>query len=235
MALILHIETATENASVCLSNDSAILAFEESTNQKNHASFLQPAIQRMFQQNNYRLSDIDAVSVSNGPGSYTGLRVGLSTAKGLCYALNKPIILINTLEIMAFAAMQTTAFHELIKNNSRSTILICPMIDARRMEVFTALYNIDLEVVEAPVAMILEEQSFEEELSKNTILFCGNGTLKFALNTPSINKIQDMSFFDARHLSTLAFKAYQISDFADLAYSEPYYVKAFYTIPKKLP
>ena len=206
----------------------------ESTDQKNHASFLQPAIQRMFLQTNHTLSDIDAVAVSNGPGSYTGLRVGLSTAKGLCYALNKPLILINTLEIMAFAAMQTPTYQELMKTDSPTAMLICPMIDARRMEVFTAVYNTALEDILKPCAMVLEEDSLKDYIAQNTILFCGSGVAKFLLNRPFLNTIPGASFYSARHLSVLASKAFTLGSFADLAYSEPFYIKAFYTVPKKI-
>ena len=127
MALILNIDTATEHASACLSKDGQLLAMESNPNQKDHASFIQPAIQRLMAAVNYELLAIDAIAVSNGPGSYTGLRVGLSTAKGLCYALNKPLILINTLEIIATAAIQHTV-------EASAGQLFCPMIDASVVE-----------------------------------------------------------------------------------------------------
>lgn len=133
MPLILHIDTATNYASICISKDDVVLGFEENAEQKNHASFLQPAIKAMFAKCNFNLSDIDAVAVTNGPGSYTGLRVGLASAKGLCFALNKALILLNTLQVMAAASIES-------KKEEDIDILFCPMIDARRMEVFTALY-----------------------------------------------------------------------------------------------
>ncbi len=122
MALILNIDTATEYAGVCISNNNAVIAIEQSADQKNHASFVQPAIKKIIETSGYNLQMIEAIAVTAGPGSYTGLRVGLASAKGLCYALNKPLILLNTLEVMASAQIENVK----IENKFADNILICP-------------------------------------------------------------------------------------------------------------
>lgn len=227
MALLLHIDTATEHASICLSKDNDIIGFAENSDPKNHGSFLQPAIQQVFQQSNYSLSEIDAISVSNGPGSYTGLRVGLSSAKGLCYALNKPLIALNTLQIMASAAIT-----HLQKNESSDDYLFCPLIDARRMEVFTAVYNSKLEIVIAPMANIVNESSFQELLKSNKMVFTGNGNskLKTVLQHPNA------FYFDIQHNASnmilLAEENIKQKTYANLAYTEPFYLKEFFDTRK---
>jgi tRNA threonylcarbamoyladenosine biosynthesis protein TsaB len=231
MALILNIDTATEHASVCLSRDGELLAIESNPNQKDHASFIQPAIQKLLSSVNFHLSTIDAIAVSNGPGSYTGLRVGLSTAKGISYALDKPLIIINTLEIIATAAIQE--YHPTTLNHQRST-LYCPMIDARRMEVFTAVYDQKFEQVLAPAAMILDENSFGELLQQHTIIFNGSGAEKFKAVIKNDNAIFLNIQHDARHMQTIAENMYLLKSFADKAYSEPYYIKEFFTPAAKL-
>ncbi len=173
LPLLLNIDTATEHASVCLSNNEQIISLKESTEQKNHASFVQLAIQKIFRAANLELSAVDAITVTHGPGSYTGLRVGLATAKGLCFALQKPLILVNTLQVMAEAAIQD--------NRSAADfnkLLFCPLIDARRMEVFTAIYDASLNVILTPMALVLDETSFVEQLVSHKIIFSGSGSLK---------------------------------------------------------
>lgn len=230
MALILNIDTATEHASVCLSEDGKLLAIESNPNQKDHAAFIQPAIQKLLQAKGFKLQDVDAVSVSNGPGSYTGLRVGLSTAKGISYALDKPLILINTLEVIATAAIQS--FQQ--KSNIQHPILFCPMIDARRMEVFTAIYDVSLQQVIAPTAMILDENSFQDLHQHNTIIFNGSGSDKFKTVIKNDNAVFLNIQHDARHMQTIAEKMYLLKSFADKAYSEPFYIKEFFTPAAKL-
>lgn len=229
MALILNIDTATEHASVCLSKDHELLALESNPNQKDHAAFIQPAIRRLLSTVNCQLSALDAVAASNGPGSYTGLRVGLSTAKGICYALDKPLILINTLQIIATAAIH----HQLSTNDQHST-LYCPMIDARRMEVFTAVYNDQLKEVQAPSAMILNENSFNDLLQEHAIIFSGSGSGKLKTVIENSNAFFLNIQHDARHMQTIAENMYLLKSFADKAYSEPYYIKEFFTPAPKL-
>ena len=146
MSLILNIDTATEKAHVSLSNDAVILQSLYNESQKDHAGFLQPAILRLVKDAAVSLKNIDAVAVTAGPGSYTGLRVGMASAKGICYALQKPLIALNTLEVMAASALYHPGIHA-----ANPVDLFCPMIDARRMEVYTALYNRQLETILAPV------------------------------------------------------------------------------------
>lgn len=219
MSYLLNIDTATEQAGVCLSHDDHVLAQLTNPDQKNHAAFLQPAIQQLVQQTGISLQQLDAVAVTGGPGSYTGLRVGLASAKGICYTLNKPLIIINTLEVMTYAA---------VEKEKDTAQLYCPMIDARRMEVFTAVYQHDLTEIIAPKAMILDDHSFHELLEKHPILFTGSGSekLKGILSHPHA-RFQSIDH-NAGHLAQLALKAFADQSFTDLAYSEPFYLKAFH-------
>ena len=230
MPLLLNIDTATENASVSLTNNGIVLAFAESTEQKNHASFVQIAIEKIIADTQITFNQINAIAVTNGPGSYTGLRVGLSSAKGLCYALQKPLILLNTLEVIATKIITTvnTSF-----NFKQSDFLVCPMIDARRMEVFMALYDTNLNPIIAPAALILTDESFKDELSINPIFFGGSGSnkLKEILNQQNA-KFIDISY-SASDMIGLSEEAFANSHFANLAYSEPYYLKEFYVPPSK--
>ncbi|MFC4233100.1 tRNA (adenosine(37)-N6)-threonylcarbamoyltransferase complex dimerization subunit type 1 TsaB [Parasediminibacterium paludis] len=223
MALLLHIDTATEHASVCLSNNRQIISYAENADPKNHGSFLQPAIQQLFQNTAYQLSDIDAISVSNGPGSYTGLRVGLASAKGLCFALNKPLITLNTLQIMAEASvthMQATAFD--------TNYLFCPLIDARRMEVFTAIYDAQLTIVLQPMASIINETSFQEVLVTNKIVFTGSGHHKLQTMLQHPNAYYYNIQHNAKNMVSLALESIKQNTTANLTYIEPFYIKAFF-------
>ncbi len=224
MAIILHIDTATEFASVCLSDNLKILVFECNQEQKNHASFLQPAIKKMMLDANIDLKNIDAISVSNGPGSYTGLRVGLASAKGLCFTLNKPLITLHTLEVMAVAS---------IEENNHSNFLYCPMIDARRMEVFTALFTSELVLVKETCSIILSEKSFADYLKNQQIIFSGSGAEKaesiIHSNHATFSRIQH----SAKSMISLAYKKFLLKDFNDVVYTIPNYGKEFYTIAAK--
>ena len=226
MPLLLHIDTATEHASICISKGSDVVGLIESTEQKNHASFVQPAIQKLVRDNGFQLKDFDAVSVTAGPGSYTGLRVGLASAKGICYALQKPLVLINTLEVMAQAVLSHD--QSTLQRFSLST-LICPLIDARRMEVFTATYNSSLQETESPHALIIDETAFSELLTRQPIIFSGSGAqkLKEVISNPNAS-FPDIQH-NASHLALRALIAYQSNRFADLAYAEPLYVKEFFS------
>jgi tRNA threonylcarbamoyladenosine biosynthesis protein TsaB len=236
LPLLLNIDTSTEHASVCISNDAAVLAMEQNNEQKNHATFIQPAIKKILSLSNYRLSAIDAVAVSAGPGSYTGIRVGLATAKGLCYALSKPLILVNTLEIMAQAIIEETTNQPATGKRQLVTddILFAPMIDARRMEVFTALYNVRSQPLVHPAAIILNEHTFKEYLNDHPIVFSGSGHIKFENILQHPNAIFTDIHHHSGHLAILAVKTFEQKQFADVAYSEPFYLKEFFT-PAKLP
>ena len=213
---ILQINTALQEASVSISADGVLLGERINPAQHEHAVFVQPAIAELCDSLNITLKDLDAVSVVNGPGSYTGLRVGLSAAKGICYALNLPLILINTLEWMANC------------NHDQGIELVCPMIDARRMEVFTALYDESLNPVMDPQAMILDPSSFSEILSQKSIAFIGDGAKKWqAICENPLAKFPEANL-NASDLSMLSIQAYKEEKFADLAYSEPFYTKDFH-------
>lgn len=223
--LLLNIDTATDTASVCLSQNGKVLAITTSHQQKNHASFLQPAIKQIVQQCNINLQQIDAIGVTYGPGSYTGLRVGLSSAKGLCYALNKPLIVVNTLEVMTVQIIKSINENYL---NNNDNFLICPMIDARRMEVFTALYNTNIQTIVKPSAMIIDEKSFSDFLAIHTIYFSGNGSSKCnAILTHSNAKFID-TYFTAADMISITEKYFLLQQFANIAYVEPLYLKQFY-------
>ena len=221
MSLILNIDTAVDAASVCLAKDGEGLQLATNENQKDHASWLHVAIAKIIKEEGFVMADLQAVAVSIGPGSYTGLRIGLSTAKGLCYALNIPLIAIGTLEMMAFAA----------KNEEGG--LICPIIDARRMEVFTAIYDKKLKPVIEPQAMLLNENSFAEFLSSNRIVFLGNGSNKLRSIISNNNAFFSSTKANASHLAQLSNKNFVKKEFADLAYTQPLYLKEFYSPARK--
>ena len=222
MPLILHIDTAIDTASICLAANHQILSISENERQKDHAAWLHVAIKEIFEQNNLQLNSVDAVAVTQGPGSYTGLRIGMSTAKGICYALNKSLITLNTLQVMANAASA----------HGDKADLLCPMIDARRMEVFTAIYSKDLKALKEPMAITLNENSFDEELKTNIICFFGNGSNKFQPLTKNRNAIFTNIKLDAASMISLAEEKWERKAFADLAYAEPLYLKEFYTPAK---
>jgi tRNA threonylcarbamoyladenosine biosynthesis protein TsaB len=218
MALILNIDTATGTAQVSFAKDAVIIRSLVNDQQKDHAAFIQTAIQQLVNETGIALNEIDAVAVTAGPGSYTGLRVGMASAKGLCYALNKPLIAVNTLEVLTIAAQQQAG---------SKYDLYCPMIDARRMEVFTALYDNQLNILLQPCAMILDENSFFNLLEKNKILFFGNGAAKWQNACKHVNaSFTDVSSLIAAMANT-AQNYYRQQQFANLAYSEPFYLKEF--------
>ncbi len=230
MPLLLHIDTATEQASVCLSREEQVLGLVSSLEQKNHAGFVQPAIQQLLADNGCSIQELDAISVTSGPGSYTGLRVGLATAKGISYALQKPLILVNTLEIMARAVLRDLKERGIPPS---SDTLLCPMIDARRMEVFTALYTADLAEVQPPHALILEKGCFSDLLANQPVIFSGSGHVKLKELVNSPNASFSHTLHNATDLAIPALSAYHSGQFADLAYSEPLYIKEFFDPAKK--
>ncbi len=222
MALILNIDKAIDTASVCLAKNGSVLSVSTNERQKDHGSWLHVTIKELFEKHNLELKEIDALAVTEGPGSYTGLRIGISTAKGICYALNKPLITINTLMAIANAA----------SSHSANVDFLCPMIDARRMDVFTAIYSKTLKVVKEPVAMTLNENSFDEELAQNNILFFGNGSNKFSAIQRNSHAIFVDVKMDAVSMISLSESKWSKKEFADLAYVEPLYLKEFYTPSK---
>ncbi|MCG6190216.1 tRNA (adenosine(37)-N6)-threonylcarbamoyltransferase complex dimerization subunit type 1 TsaB [Maribellus maritimus] len=232
MAVILNIETSTEVCSVALGENGELLFEKESREGLNHSELLTVFIEELFTENNFNMRDIDAVAVSKGPGSYTGLRIGVSVAKGLCYALDKPLISVGSLDSMGiFTAQNIESFFE---GNNDEDLLLCPMIDARRMEVFTALYKSSGQTVQTVSAQIIDENSFSEELKENKILFFGNGAQKCREHLSHPNALFNGPLkTSARFMLFLAEKKYNKKEFEDVAYFEPFYLKNFVaTIPK---
>lgn len=223
MNLILNIDTSSEHAAVTISNNGELLAGVKNEDQKEHASFIQPAIKRMMTDLGLSLNQLEAVAVVHGPGSYTGLRVGLASAKGICYVIKKPLITIGTLPLMAKSAILN------LQTKASALPLLCPMIDARRMEVFTGLYNASLEEVIPAQAKILCPESFVEVLLHNPVLFFGNGALKWQGVVSNTNALFAESFDTSLALTQLSFSRFKSRIFADLAYSEPLYLKEFYS------
>jgi tRNA threonylcarbamoyladenosine biosynthesis protein TsaB len=231
MSLILNIDTAIESASVCISKDGKVLAAATNSNQKDHAAWVQTAIQQVIQQAGCSMKDIAAVAVTEGPGSYTGLRVGMATAKGICYSLQIPLITESTLRVMALGARETWAQQH---DGNEAGILFCPMIDARRMEVFTAIYDSDLGEVMPAQALILDQFSYKEALNNNKIVFFGSGSDKWKpVHFNALTLILPADNQGASNLAKLATARLSDGMAADLAYSDPVYLKEFYSYIKK--
>ena len=223
MALLISIDTATATASVCITRNAETIMFCKNEFQKEHASFLHTAITGMLHQTGYSLTSFDAVAVTSGPGSYTGLRVGMSAAKGFCYALAKPLITINTLEVMTKAAIDD-------KGDSARDILFCPMIDARRMEVFLAIYDFGIKNVLSPAPIVLKEGIFDRYMISNKLLFFGSGSTKLKQMQLYDNSLFSDVKADARDLAKLADNAFNRNEFANISYAEPTYFKDFHSV-----
>ncbi|WP_442844460.1 tRNA (adenosine(37)-N6)-threonylcarbamoyltransferase complex dimerization subunit type 1 TsaB [Leeuwenhoekiella sp. H156] len=225
MAILLGIETTTTNCSVALSKDDVILAFKEDMGlDYSHAERLHHYIAEVLQEADIPKSEIDAVAVSKGPGSYTGLRIGVSAAKGLCYALNVPLIATNTLKALAIQANQSGDEFK----------YIIPVLDARRMEVYSAVFNPVFDEIRSIEAQIVEESSFLNYLDSGKVLFIGNGAakLKDLIKHPNA-RFNDKALPSAREMMPLALAKYKISDTEDVAYFEPFYLKDFFVTSKK--
>ena len=222
MALILSIETATTNCSISLSKDDKILALKED-NDKNysHAERLHIYIDAVLNEANINPKDLDAIAVSKGPGSYTGLRIGVSAAKGLCFALNKPLISIPTLAALA---------HQVKTDDG----IIITMLDARRMEVYSAIFDANYYQIRETKAQILDENAFAKYLEKGKVYFIGNGVekTKAIINHPNAIFVEN-KLPSAKEMGILAYNKYKISDTEDVAYFEPYYLKDFVALKPK--
>jgi tRNA threonylcarbamoyladenosine biosynthesis protein TsaB len=222
MAIILHIDSAVETASVCLADNGKPLGIKTNGMRSDHAAWMHVAIKELLDENKKMPGDLDAVAITAGPGSFTGLRISMAAAKGICYALNKPLICLNTLEVMASAA------------RNENTDLLCPMIDARRMEVFTAIYNKDLEEIQPPQAMLLNKDSFAGLLKNQRVCFFGNGSVKFKdMMVAGDNALFSEVSYNTASMITLAEKKFSGGELADLAYAEPVYLKEFYTTAQR--
>lgn len=219
--LILQIETATTMCSVALSANGKLLALKELNERNVHASQITLFIDEVMKMAGKDYKELDAVAVSKGPGSYTGLRIGVSTAKGLCFALDIPLISVDTLESMASGFMQEYP-------DTGGASLLCPMIDARRMEVYTAIYDADMNQIEPVSAKILHEQTFDKYLDENKVIVFGDGASK---SQPLYSTHPNYRFEEfensAAHLGSRALRKFQQGEVEDLAYFEPFYLKDF--------
>ena len=227
MAVILNIDTALDTACISLAENGKLLQSAINESQKDHAIWIHNAISKLLGESELAMANLDAIGVSIGPGSYTGLRIGLSTAKGLCYPLKIPLITINTLEMMTVSTIKEVEMST--PDLLAETLLFCPMIDARRMEVFTAVYDLNLKEVVKPHARILDKNSFEDILMRQKILFWGNGSLKFQKVCQNLHAIFKKMPVNTLALATLTYKSFIGSNSADLAYAEPLYLKEFFT------
>lgn len=226
MTKILGLETSTKICSVAISDGNKLLALKEEGGEYSHSEKLTVFIQDVLKEAGLELKNVDAVAVSKGPGSYTGLRIGVSVAKGLCYALNKPLIAVDTLQAMALKMSLT-----------EKSDLFCPMIDARRMEVYTALYDGANRIVEPVSAKIIDEISFAAELNNKKVVFFGDGAdkCKEILGSNPNAIFSDKGLPSAKFINQIALEKFSKKEFEDVAYFEPYYLKDFVgTKAKKL-
>ncbi len=248
MDRILNIETSTGVCSVTISSGRAVLAARESVVERSHAAMLTVFIQEAVSEAGISVGDLSAVAVSRGPGSYTGLRIGVSAAKGICYGAGVPLIAIDTLKLMALkvTGMLNPGPHENDTGNKGAdnlpvlmgpcsdNVLLCPMIDARRMEVYTALYDIEGGLVKDVSAEIIDESSFRDIPDEQKILFFGDGSdkCKDVISHPNTHYIPDI-YPSAVQMAELSHKAFAEGRFEDTAYFEPFYLKDFIaTTPK---
>lgn len=228
MAVILNIETSTNVCSVALTAEGMILKHYENFDGRNHAALLSDYIKGCLDHLADHELKLEAVAVSMGPGSYTGLRIGLSEAKGLAYALDIPLIGVDTLQIMATAVM--------FGYEADPEALYAPMLDARRMEVYTAIYDLALTPLVKPIPLILTPDSYNEYLSKGKVMFFGNGSDKArdVIRNDNAVFVSDIVPL-ATDMTALSDRAFARKEFLDLAYSVPNYLKDFQAIkPKKL-
>ena len=232
--MIINIETATHICSVALSSEQHLIDIRETGQEKSHASLLAVFIDDILKKNNLKPANLDAVSVSKGPGSYTGLRIGVSTAKGIAYGADIPLISVNTLQALSFGAISHPK-NPFTISSDKEKVWYCPMIDARRMEVFSAFYNNKNEIKRPVSANIIDKNSFSEILSERPVLFFGTGSekSKSVLNHPNAFFL-DGVLPSASFMIPLSDKAYKEKNFEKSAYFEPFYLKDFIaTIPKK--
>ncbi|XVJ67636.1 MAG: tRNA (adenosine(37)-N6)-threonylcarbamoyltransferase complex dimerization subunit type 1 TsaB [Lacibacter sp.] len=218
---LLCIDTSVQGASVALTASSRVLGIKSSDQPRDHAAFLQPAIEQLLHETNIKASQLSAVAVTSGPGSYTGLRVGMASAKGLCFGLNIPLITLPTTEVMCMSALQQLSADD--------SFLLVPMIDARRMEVFTALYTQSIQTVKEPHAYILQTDSFNELLQEQILYFFGNGADKWKKLCSHRNAKFLTVNWSAADMAVSAFTKFQQKDFASLAYTAPFYGKDFHS------
>jgi len=231
MSYILIIETSTEVCSVALAKDGKVVDLLESGEGQNHARLVSVYAKDLLERNQVKPSELVSVAISRGPGSYTGLRIGVSTAKGFCYAAQIPLIAVGTLEAMAKYVSSNRALFGIDENRPS---LYCPMIDARRMEVYSMLIDQAGNVLKPISAEVVDESFLSAELIDKQIVFLGNGSSKCKNLITSPNAVfAEGVRASASHLHELAWKAFQEKKFEDLAYFEPFYLKDFVAIVSK--
>lgn len=226
MAVILNIETSTRVCSVSLAVNGVVKAIKESRVKNSHAEQVTLFSEMVVEKAGFRFDQLDAIAISKGPGSYTGLRIGVSTAKGYCFALDKPLISVGTLDAMAWGLVNA------LRNKKQLLYgyYYCPMIDARRMEVYDAIYDHELNKVKEVNATILDKDTYNEYFANRAIIFGGDGAEKAK---ELYFRIKDKAYFldgfepSSMHMAKLAEQKFQNSDFEDVAYFEPYYLKEF--------
>ena len=223
--MILCLETSTAVCSVALIKNGNVIALRESLDGQNHAEKITIFIDEVMKEANVAYKDLDAVATSMGPGSYTGLRIGVSTAKGLCYAMEKPLIAIDTLASMAYGFVESRKSSV----ESQQSYILCPMIDARRMEVYSAFFNEKMERISDTEAIIIDESSFMELKQKHHLYLFGDGADKLTSlfeNDKGITVVEKFHC-SASYMATLVDKAFKEQQFVDVAYFEPFYLKNF--------
>jgi tRNA threonylcarbamoyladenosine biosynthesis protein TsaB len=228
---LLLIETSTGVCSAALARGEELITRKAVTEEKAHARVIAPMVKELLEDSGMEISQCDAVVVSEGPGSYTGLRVGVSLAKGICYGSGKPLISVSSLELLARLAIDRYIPGNSQINKNRDGVanspLIVPMIDARRMEVYCAVYDIDGNLLSPVAAHILSSQSFAQELSAGIVLFTGDGAKKFEQIVTSPNAVFMEILSDASGMIKPALEKFEKGQFADVAYFEPFYLKDF--------
>ncbi len=218
MSLILSLETSAKVCSVAIHDDAQLVATSEAHIEQSHASKLAMLIDEVKKLSGVEMKQFSAVAISSGPGSYTGLRIGTSTAKGMCYSLSIPLLSISSLELLAF---------QMNPHNFQNAYL-CPMIDARRMEVYCLVADSSLGIIQPTEAKVIDEASFLEHLDKNIVIFFGDGSDKCRdlIIHKNANFVRDI-YPRASHLGLMAFEKYQKNEIEDLINFEPHYLKEF--------
>lgn len=226
--MILCLETATPSCSVALVHNGEVLACEEDPKGQNHSEKITLFIDSVMKKAGISYDQLDAVAVSMGPGSYTGLRIGVSTAKGICYAVSKPLIAVETLEAMAYGG-RIVISSEVEKSSLNGSIMLVPAIDARRMEVYAAIFDENVNKIKDTEAVIIDENSFADLKKDHHLYLFGDGADKCAeifANDDKITVIKDF-YCSAKYMNTIAQQKFNNSEFVDVAYFEPFYLKDF--------
>lgn len=229
MTKLLYIETATKVCSVSLSENGKCIAIRESLVANSHAEMLTTFMEELIKEADWEYDDLDTIVVSKGPGSYTGLRIGVSSAKGLCFSLEKPLISVSTLKAMAFGMAKLIDITD-------EKILFCPMIDARRMEVYSAIFDKENNEVRKIEAEIIDENSLSEYLKDHIVYFAGDGAekCKESFADQANARFLDDFQISSKDMIEIATQKFEKNKFEDMAYFEPYYLKDFIAGPPKV-